>query len=239
MPCSPILPMYFVGGSVRSVKSSSSTSWQSSASRRNSSECHNIVSIFPEPDHDHEWPDDSRDQTVIDAQHQDWICGSWWPYVEPGRGFWEGGLAGQGAPGFHFRAWPHGSRRLTREGGGAQVHQEVHHQQHHRSKWPTKIRQSFVVNREASGNKRLGGRGLCWSRLWDAEGWAGVKEVTSTRPGKSDRIVIMWCHISFEKETWNLLEKWSWRITRSNDLNEIAAAVLVNLKAGPTVWLKA
>ena len=30
--------------------------------------------------------------------------------------------AGQGAPGFHFRAWPPGSRGLTREGGGAQVH---------------------------------------------------------------------------------------------------------------------
>ena len=74
--------------------------------------------------------------------------------MEPGRGFWEGGLAGQGAPGFHFRAWPHGSRRLTREGGGAQVHQEVHHQQ-------PKIRQSCLVNRGPSGKKRLGGRGLC------------------------------------------------------------------------------
>ena len=51
--------------------------------------------------------------------------------MEPGRGFWEGGLAGQGAPGFHFRAWPHGSRRLTREGGGAQVHQGGAPVQHH------------------------------------------------------------------------------------------------------------
>ena len=43
--------------------------------------------------------------------------------MDPGRLVWEGGGRSRtGAPGFHFRAWPHGSRRLTRDGGGAQVH---------------------------------------------------------------------------------------------------------------------
>ena len=37
----------------------------------------------------------------------------------------------------------------------------------------------------------VGGGGGQQSRLWDAEGWAGVKEVTSTRPGKSDAIMMM------------------------------------------------
>ena len=105
--------------------------------------------------------------------------------MEPGRLIWEGG-GRTGAPGFHFRAWPHGSRRLTREGGGAQVH---------RGGAPQSLPQTRSCDPEAvvlaeklvDGSKEykggLGGEGRQRSRPWDAEGWARVKGVTSTRPG--------------------------------------------------------